>query len=748
MKRTLSMLIVAVMVLATFAAAIPASAVAYLPIAEVEAPYFDVKPNIDGYVTEAEWGYPSAIADQKDVGESYYIDDSRTPAANDTNTFFYRNPAATYDSANLNMSYTLWIRWDENYFYVAAKVKDPDGHSLKNGKNETWNGDAFQFRVDPEGHNASCVLGADEYDAEYDKEPWSRADICDFCFGFVESAGGFTEAWNNATNTGMTPFSGGTCDVSVSPAGASYTSDTANGYTTYEIAVPWGYIDSFTHSYSDYSNKTPNGAIGREYGMSAVVYNADGVSGGDKFNAGLAWGSGIIHYQQDNCAQTCGGSNKITLSGEKVSEDGTYTGNYDKPGGYNPPPANPQYDLAIDEAFHVKLDYEKESDMDILGYVQNGEWIVDPDNPKNHVARWDLSDETDTGLNENNYLSTASDIEGEQTYDTKDCSYTMEYDVKVTGVENFEPGYNSALYNWFGGSSTVDYEVGYDFDLSKFTLVESNSRKVLASDPTPFALNEWHHIVFQYFRENSEMRYYFDPPMENGKVSPSAVPMFKMSYRYFDCPGKDQVEIILRRMNCQILLDNVEFYNFVDLTQTGQRTDEHNIDGGGGNAQPIKIDEEIDVAIGVEKRDDGTFAVSIPNEDKFKAANVTGVKFTVDLKKAEGKLTYKAVEGLADGAVTATDNGDGTITIKVNDLKIFANVETGKDVMKVILEPVGADLTADQVKEMVSIKATVTSLSAQTGDPVVAIAAAALVLTAVLAAGVVLYSRKRRHIDF
>ena len=136
------------------------------------------------------------------------------------------------------------------------------------------------------------------------------------------------------------------------------------------------------------------------------------------------------------------------------------------------------------------------------------------------------------------------------------------------------------------------------------------------------------------------------------------------------------------------------------------------------------------------------------NEDKFKAANVTGVKFTVDLKKAEGKLAYKAVEGLADGAVTATDNGDGTITIKVNDLKIFANVETGKDVMKVILEPVGADLTADQVKEMVSIKATVTSLSAQTGDPVVAIAAAALVLTAVLAAGVVLYSRKRRHIDF
>ncbi len=236
MKKLISMLIVAVMIVATFAAAIPAGAVFGLPVQEVEALYFDAKPEIDGIVTDAEWGEPTAIADQADVGNSIVVVETDTPEANDYNTFFYRNPAGSYDVTLLNMSYTIWLRWDESYYYVAVKVKDPDGHSLKNGKNSTWDGDALQFRVDPEGSNA---VMPDIYDAESDGKPWGRDDICDICVGFVQAAGGFTEAWDNKKDIGLTPFSDGTAKVSVAPAGASFSSDTAAGYTTYEIAIPW-----------------------------------------------------------------------------------------------------------------------------------------------------------------------------------------------------------------------------------------------------------------------------------------------------------------------------------------------------------------------------------------------------------------------------------------------------------------------------------------------------------------------------
>ncbi len=749
MKKIISMLIVTVMIVATFAAAVPSMAIEGLAVSEVEAPYFDVKPTVDGVVSEAEWGEPTVVVNQAEVDNSKFIAEGDTPSANDYNTFFYRNPAATYDAENLNMKYTLWIRWDENYFYVAAKVNDPDGHSLKNGKNETWNGDAIQMRVDPEGYNAVCPLGPEMYDADYDGKPWSRDDIDDFCFGFVESAGGFTEAWNNATNTGMTSFSGGNANVAVTPAGANFNADTAAGITTYEVAIPWGYIDNYSHGYEAYK-AGGTGAIGREYGMSAIVYNADGNSGQAKWNAALTWGSGILNAQQDNYTQTCGGSNKVTLSGDKVSQDGTYTGNYEK-GNYVPPAPQPNYDLEIDSAYSTFLDYEKESDMDVLGYWRGGEWMEEPGNPGNHVAVWDKDEEEKLGLNTTNYLSTASEIEGVLNYTPKDCSYTMEYDVKVTGVENFEASYNSALYHWFGGAGQVEYMCGYDFDTSKFFVQESASMKNLAEVSQEFTLNEWHHVVFQYYRGNSEMRFYFDPPMENGKVAKSAVPMFKMSYRYFDMPGVTAPEIILRRMNCQIMLDNVHYYNFVDLSGTGEIEPEKNINGGGGATpapQPVVTETDVDIT-DVEKRADGTFAIGIPNLDTYKAANVTAVKFLVDLKKADGKLTFKGVEGVDAAAVETKDNGDGTITITVKDLGIFKNVETGKSVMKVILAPAdGVNLEVADVKELVSIKATVTSLSAQTGDPAVMYVTIALALVAVIGTGAVMYSKKRSRIDF
>ena len=131
-----------------------------IPVQEIEAPYFDTKPVIDGVVSVQEWGEASAYVSQADVDDSKVILPTDTPEANDLNTFFYRNPARTFDVEQFSMEYTLWLRWDEDYFYIAAKVKDKDGHSLKSGKKATWDGDALQVRVDPEGYNAVCPLGA------------------------------------------------------------------------------------------------------------------------------------------------------------------------------------------------------------------------------------------------------------------------------------------------------------------------------------------------------------------------------------------------------------------------------------------------------------------------------------------------------------------------------------------------------------------------------------------------------------
>ncbi len=565
MKKTISVLTVLAMVLSAVAFAVPAGAAEGLPIAEVEAPYFDVKPTFDGIVSEEEWGEPTVWVDQQDAAQVIFKEDS--PEASDLNTFFYRNPAGYgYDAEIYNMSYMMWMRWDEDYFYIAVKVNDPDGHSLKNGKRDTWDGDAFQTRIDPEGYNASCVLGPESYDAEWDGKPWSRDDIDNLLFGYVQGAGGYSEAWDYVPNKGLTPFSGGTCVVAIAPAhgitenGLDYTEDTRNGITTYEIAVPWSYIDTVGHNYETYSAKNPDGAIGREYGMSAVVYNADGYAGGEHFNAGLSWGSGIINAQQNDYTNTCGGSNKVTLTSNKVSEDDTYSGEYiSHEGGFVPYVPTPDYDTAINEKKHVgPLTYDNRSDLYRYGSEIRGERAQDTDG--NWVVRWDEDDNTESGLNDQNYLSTRN------SYYSVGCSYTMEFDLKVTSLWTFEGGYPSTLYSWFGGASTVDYECGYDFDMGKFVLRESASGKILMENKQNFTLNEWHHWVFQYNKDTSEMRFYFDPEMKDGRVSPDAVPMFQMRYRYFDCPGKSQCELIFRRLNAQILMDNVEFYNFVDFT--------------------------------------------------------------------------------------------------------------------------------------------------------------------------------------
>ena len=527
---------------------------------EVEAPYFKSKPVLDGVVSEAEWGEPTVSVSQADVGRAIAVPDydAPEPGGNDLNTFFFVNPAGSYDPESLNMSYTMWLRWDENFYYIAVKVDDPDGHSLKNGKNALWDGDAFRTKIDPEGYNAVSPLGPELYDPYYDGEPWSRADVPDMAFGYTEIAGGFTEAWELYKNVGLTPLVGGTVEVSIAPAGVNYTTDTANGVTTYEIAIPWSCIDNNTHYYSQYDHGKTGGAIGREYGMSAVVYNADG-TGEDRYNAALCWGSGILTAQQDLYTQTCGGSNRVVLTGDVIEPEGFVSF-----AGYAPARDNVKYPTEVDESYRVVLDYEKESDMYYFGYDQGGEWVEEESG--NRVARWEYDDSDESGLNPRWYLPFDDFASSAPMYSPKDGSYTIALDVEVTGLEKYIDGFGRSFGFSFGGRYGMDYGCGYDFEAGAFRIVDNRTGEVVAEKTAEFGLNERHRVMFQYFKDNCEVRLYFDPVIENGRITDSASQILRMMYRYFDSAGNEEPVIALRRINCQILLDNVELYNFVDYS--------------------------------------------------------------------------------------------------------------------------------------------------------------------------------------
>lgn len=772
MKKLLSLALVAVMLFACAAAAFPASAEHEIyaeNIDAVEAKYFDVKPFVDGFVSEAEWGAPVVEVTQDNAAQT------GDTAPKNSSYFHCEN---TYDATTLKMSYKLWFGWDENNLYVAAVVSDPDGHSLKRGRNFTYNGDAFQMKIDPDGPNAACngfTFHAEDQ-AAHKYEPWGSDSISDMQFGYTEMANGFNEAWlitgDDDAGRGMTAESHnplGAVNMAISPAGYNYTTDTANGKTTYEIAIPWAFVESggyvnAGHAYkeSDWSGEPDDGAIGREYGVSTVVYNADGASEADILNAGLAWGSGIYNYQTNHDRKTAGGSNALLLIEDKLSADSLYNSGYTKytEGGYVAPDVVPNYDMDIDQSYYTKLTYDSEADLDIFGApdIVNAERVQLDDG--NWVLKWDKATQYDIDraaategredvptLNEQNYI--ASDgYEGEgNRFTIKNQSFTFEFDIMVTGMEVFEQKYPVALYNWFGGANTVGFECGYYFDDGKFELRDSDGDFALAETPADFSLNEWHHWVFQYENSTCTARFYLDPKMENGRVATDAVPIFNLSYRYFDYGSAVNPLQILRRFNAQILLDNVEVYNFVDFTKTnhgGAVIDPGTGSGGGGTTGPVDKTEDVDVDVTVEQLADGSFALSVPNSDKYKDNSVTALTFTVEYDTS--KLTFKGVDGIDEAALEVSDDGNGKATIKVVSFDAVKAAEG--TLFRVIVAPNdGVTLTADEVASLVKVTASITTRSGATGDTIVAVVAAVVTVT-ILGSGVVLYRRKRNHVDF
>ena len=66
MRKSISLVLVAVMLFAAIAVAIPTSAASAKNIDYVEAQYFTSAPTIDGYISEAEWGEYTVMVEATD----------------------------------------------------------------------------------------------------------------------------------------------------------------------------------------------------------------------------------------------------------------------------------------------------------------------------------------------------------------------------------------------------------------------------------------------------------------------------------------------------------------------------------------------------------------------------------------------------------------------------------------------------------------------------------------------------------
>ena len=311
MKKILSAALVCLMLVAIFV--VPTSA--EQTNVDVYALKFTKQPTFDGVVSVEEWGEPTVTVK---VSEASTINDD---SVNEFNTFFmFSNEFIGDESIYEDMYVELWFRYDDDYFYLAAKVHDVDSFSAPNQGENTWNNDAIQFCLDPNGPDSVMLKDDPTFNYKETEFNYSKYNYSDSKARVFDGFGSLVDA-TFTYHHGITPqaFNGNTKKpIEGAIFGASYVEigdgiDDFSGDIYYEIAMPWSTVGGTL-----IDNFQPD--ISKPLGMSLVTFT----SSGSGFDAFLSWGCGICGGQYTAARRTSGGSNAINLSEETFTPADDY----------------------------------------------------------------------------------------------------------------------------------------------------------------------------------------------------------------------------------------------------------------------------------------------------------------------------------------------------------------------------------------------------------------------------------------
>lgn len=233
--------------------------------ASVNALKFTTSPTFDGNITAEEWGQPT-LADV-------------VPG----------NPPQVYKTDGApDLTWTAWLRWDSDYFYLALRTPDTK-HSNRQEGPALWAGDSVQLKIDPLGNWQSQGQSAKTYVS-------AKALDVIFARSSIRNANE-SHCWNTGKE-GAIP-------------GIKLGIKNENNITSYEIAIPWTFLNQTVKA---------NDIIGLAIGRLSSSNDAD--DPGAAYDGCIEWGSGTILNRTDPAA--CG-TNKVTLSNTLAIEPNTDT---------------------------------------------------------------------------------------------------------------------------------------------------------------------------------------------------------------------------------------------------------------------------------------------------------------------------------------------------------------------------------------------------------------------------------------
>ena len=317
--------------------------------------------NLDGTIEEGEWGAPALT-----LSSDYASQFSGTPGKKNPdysepskeNTYYHKYQNAPSSTIFYEMNFTAYFLWDEQFLYLAVDTLDRDGHlnTKTSATQGAWNGDAVQFRIDPDGPNS--IVDGEGYDGKLNAYPWRRQQVNGWDESYSEfpnfivsltqpltaditgSRDAYVERWDAAKryNVEETPGEGGDPTLVGSEADVAYGAEIGNESldpvyasvttknertsdfpratrTQYEIAIPWKYIDSAEEVLSA-GGFQPE--VGMQLGMALALMN--GPRGGSGYTSYLEWGNGITRDATYSHWDVAGGSNCLILDGTSYKD--------------------------------------------------------------------------------------------------------------------------------------------------------------------------------------------------------------------------------------------------------------------------------------------------------------------------------------------------------------------------------------------------------------------------------------------